>query len=342
MSENFILLLQAILDKVKSLTNIKKDIKSIEPKLPKIKIQAKLDSSKIKSELNAKLKSIKPKIKVDADTSQAIKKIKKLGQQKTKATVQATVDNSQAISSLKETQKETKSLFDRFINGAVGVNLVRMSVQKVTQAINEAIAGIKELDKIKTNIQMVSGTSDPSVDAMMRTYNSMAKDLKSTTKAVSEAANEFLRMGESVANTNELIRSSQVLSKVGMIESSDAASYLISSLKGYKIAAKDSINIIDKLTSVDLEAAVSAGGLAEAMSRCANIANSSGTSMNRLIGYMATAGEVTQDSMSVIGNSFKSMYSRMNNIKIGRFIDDETGESLSDTEAVLDKLVSAH
>lgn len=123
-----------------------------------------------------------------------------------------------------------------------------------------------------------------------------------------------------------------------MIESSEAASYLISSLKGYKVEAEDSINIIDKLTAVDLEAAVSAGELAEAMSRVANIASSSGTSMDRLIGYMATAGEVTQDSMSVIGNSFKSMYSRMNNIKIGRFIDDETGESLSDTEAVLNKL----
>ena len=158
------------------------------------------------------------------------------------------------------------------MNGVVGVNLVRMSVQKVTQAINEAIMGMKELDKIKTNIQMVSGTSDPGVDAMMQSYNSMAKDLKSTTKAVSEAANEFLRMGESVANTNELIKSSQVLSKVGMIESSDAASYLISSLKGYKIVAGDSLDVVSKLTAVDLEAAVSAGGLAEAMSRCSNIA----------------------------------------------------------------------
>lgn len=326
-----------MLNKAKSIVNIKKDIKSIEPKL-KVKLQGTLDKTGTKRELNKTLKSIKPKIKIDADTSQALKKIKNLGKQKTTTTIQPTVDNSQVISSLKDTQKETKSLFDRFLNGAVGVNLVRMSVQKVTQAIYQAITGLKELDKIKTDIQMVSGTSDSGVDAMMRSYNSMAKELSSTTKSVSEAANEFLRMGESVASTNDLIKSSQVLSKVGMIESSEAASYLISSLKGYKVEAEDSINIIDKLTAVDLEAAVSAGGLAEAMSRCANIANSSGTSMNRLIGYMATAGEVTQDSMSVIGNSFKSMYSRMNNIKIGRFIDDETGESLSDTEAVLDKL----
>lgn len=197
---------------------------------------------------------------------------------------------------------------------------------------------MKELDTIKTNIQMVSGTSDSDVNAMMSSYNAMAKGLSSTTKDVAEAANEFLRMGESIQNTNELIRSAQILSKVGMIESADAASYLISSLKGYQVAAEDSLDIVSKLTSVDLEAAVSAGGLAEAISRCSNIANNSGTSMDRLIGYTAAVGEVTQESMSVIGNAFKSIYSRMNNIKIGRFIDEETGESLSDTEAVLNKL----
>lgn len=60
--------------------------------------------------------------------------------------------------------------------------------------------------------------------------------------------------------------------------------------------------------------------------------------MDRLIGYTATVGETTQKSMSEVGNSFQALFSRMNNIKIGRFIDDETGESLSDTEAVLNKL----
>ena len=66
MAENFMLMLQAMLDKVKSLTNIKKDIKSIEPKL-KVKIQGILDKAATRKELNAGLKSIKPKIKVDAD-----------------------------------------------------------------------------------------------------------------------------------------------------------------------------------------------------------------------------------------------------------------------------------
>ena len=339
MSQNeFTIMLQAMLDRIKSIANLKRDVKAIEPKLPKVKLQGELDKAATQKDINSKIKSAKPQIKVDANTVQAEQKIEEIGKQKTEAVIQTKVDSSQAVSGIKEAQKETKTLWERVSSGISGINLVRMAVQRVTQAIREAIATAKELDAIKTNIQMVSGGSDSDVNAMMSSYNAMAKELSSTTKDVAEAANEFLRMGESVKNTNELIKSSQILSKVGMIDSADAAGYLISSLKGYKVAAEDSMDVVSKLTSVDLEAAVSAGGLAEAISRCSNIANNSAISMDRLIGYTATVGEVTQKSMSEVGNSFQALLSRMNNIKIGRFIDDETGESLSDTEKVLNKL----
>lgn len=334
---NFQIMLQAVLDKIKSIANIKENIKAIEPKLPKIKLRGTLNKTEVKKELNTKLKTINPKVKIDADTTQAEKKIRKINQQKTNPTITPNIDNSQVVSGLKQAQKETKTLWERFTNGIFGINLIRMGIQEVTKAIRQAISNIKELDAVKTNIQMVSGTSDSGANVMMSSYNSMAKDLSSTTKDVAEAANEFLRMGESVAATNELIKSSQVLSKVGMIESAESASYLISSLKGYKIAAENSMDVVSKLTSVDLEAAVSAGGLAEALSKCSNIADNSGVAMNRLIGYTATVGEVTQKSMSEVGNSFQSIFSRMNNIKLGIWTD-ENGESLSDTEKVLNKL----
>lgn len=335
---NFQIMLQAVLDKIKSIANIKENIRAIEPKLPKIKLHGTLNKTEVKKELNNKLKSVNPKVKIDADTTLVEKKMEKLNQQKSNLTITPTVDNSQVVSGLKEAQKETKTLWERFTSGMFGINLIRMGIQEVTRAIRQAVVNVKELDAIKTNIQMVSGASNSGVNAMMSDYNSMAKDLSSTTKEVAEAANEFLRMGESVASTNELIKSSQVLSKVGMIESAESASYLISSLKGYKIAAENSMDVVSKLTGVDLEAAVSAGGLAEALSKCSNIANNSGVAMDRLIGYTAIVGETTQKSMSEVGNSFQALLSRMNNIKIGRFIDDETGESLSDTEAVLNKL----
>ena len=52
MSENnFKLKVQAVLDKVKSVANIKTDIKAIESKLPKLKIQGTLNKKRIKFQI---------------------------------------------------------------------------------------------------------------------------------------------------------------------------------------------------------------------------------------------------------------------------------------------------
>ena len=119
-----------------------------------------------------------------------------------------------------------------------------------------------------------------------------------------------------------------ILSKLGQIDSADATQYLTSATKGYNVAVKDTIGIVDKLTAVDIQSATSAGGLAEGMSKVANLAELSGINMDKLLGYLAVVGETTQKDMSEVGNSFQNILSRMGNVKAGKFIDDETGESL--------------
>lgn len=92
------------------------------------------------------------------------------------------------------------------------------------------------------------------------------------------------------------------------------------------------------MTAVDLEAAVSAGGLAEAISRTANSAQQAGVSMDQLIGYIASVGEVTQRDMTTVGEAFKTIFARYSNVKIGKLTDDESGESLNDFETVLNSI----
>ena len=43
-----------------------------------------------------------------------------------------------------------------------------------------------------------------------------------------------------------------MLSTLGMIDASDATTYLISTLKGWKIQASEVIDVVDKLTAVDI------------------------------------------------------------------------------------------
>ena len=68
------------------------------------------------------------------------------------------------------------------------------------------------------------------------------------------------------------------------------------------------------------------------------MANNAGVSLEKTAAMIATIKDVTQQSDAVIGTSIRSILSRMNNIKVGKFVDDETGEPLNDVEKVLDKV----
>ncbi len=204
--------------------------------------------------------------------------------------------------------------------------------------IKKMADNVKDLNTSMTNIQMASGLDNNQVANLMNTYNQMGQTLGATTKEVATSADGFIRQGKSIADTNTLIKDSMVLSKIGEIDSTSATDYLTASMKGYGVATKDTMSIVDKLSAVDMQSATSAGGLAEGMSRVANMANLSGVSMDKLIGYLATVGETTQKEMSEVGNSFQTIFSRMGNVKAGKFIDDKTGENLNDVESVLKKL----
>jgi uncharacterized membrane-anchored protein YhcB (DUF1043 family) len=164
------------------------------------------------------------------------------------------------------------------------------AIMLLVNNLKKIITNVKELNVSLVDLQMATGF----------TYNQTAKLIGE----VSDAANDFLRQGKSIAETNTLIYDSMVLSKIGMIDSVESTKYLTSAMKGYKVSVQDAIGIVDKLSAVDMESATSAGGLAEAMSRTSNMANLMGVSMDKLVGYVATVGEVTQKDMASVGEAF--------------------------------------
>lgn len=200
---------------------------------------------------------------------------------------------------------------------------------------------MQEIDKSIVDLQMATGDSYTNVRKLVSGYNDFAKQLGATTTEVSMGASDWLRQGKSIADTNKLVQDSMVLSKVANISSEDSTSYLTAMMKGYKKSVEEVAEINDSLTSIDLAAAVDAGGLAEATSRVAASADLAGISLNKLLGYEAAVGEASQESMSVIGNSFKTIFSRMSDIKAGNLelIDEDgTTATLSDVETVLNNI----
>ena len=288
------------------------------------KIVAELDTAKLNQQINElQNKNINLNVKTDNATKEAQKNINNIDK------------------AVKQTTKSAETFGQKLKNAfkiSTVYSIAYKAINLISQASQNAINSVKELNQSLTNLRIVTGANQTEAEQYMTTYNSMARELGATTTEVADSATDWLRQGKSISETNQLIQDSMKLSKIGMINSADATTYLTSALNGYKLEASQATSVVDKLAKLDSSAAITAGGLAEAMSKTAVSADSTGVSMDRLLGYLATVGEITQENMSTIGNAFKTFFARYTSIKTGKLElvdEDGTTETLSNVEQSL-------
>ena len=125
-----------------------------------------------------------------------------------------------------------------------------------------------------------------------------------------------------------------MMATLGAMESSEATQKLTAILNSYKLEADDAAEVVDKLVNADLIAATSTEELATAFQYSASFASAAGVSFDKMVGMLTTASETTRLSAETVGQAFKSMFSRLQNVKAGKSIDDE-GEAINDSEKVL-------
>lgn len=296
------------------------------------------------------LMSKKIRIQAELDDSKLRKKLDDIGKRKEKITVDVDSGNientDQSMKHLNRTVSDSNSVFGRlkstisntFSSGKLATTGYLLALNEINKAARNAKVTINDMDEAVTNLSIAMGKGRNEAYSYLGELNKQAKELGAKTKETADSADSWIRQGKNIAETEKLVRDSMVLSKLGKIESADASEYLTASLNGYKKSASEAIDIVDKLTAVDMESASDAGGLAVSLSKTASAANMAEVSFDRLVGMIATVKEVTQDSDESVGNMFKSTFSRMNQIKAGKFIDAETGESLNDVEKVLNKV----
>ena len=202
--------------------------------------------------------------------------------------------------------------------------------------IKEGIEFVKDLDKSLTNIGVVTGQKVSELSDLARQYNSVAKELGSTTKEITEGALEFIRQGLSVADTNELIRVSTIQSKLANMSSAQSTEYLTSIMNGFRLEASDMMKVLDTLVNLDNNYATSVAEIAQAMQRSSVSAQIAGISLEELSSMITVVSSVTRQSAESIGESFKTIFARMQDVKMGKALDEE-GEDISNVEAVLTK-----
>lgn len=241
----------------------------------------------------------------------------------------------------RSTQNVFHSLGDSFreaFSAFTFADLITDGIYKIGDAARSAVDTVKEFNDVETDLAMATGENRGYIQDLIQGYNDLGQEIGSVTSDVATSADTWLRQGRNLSETNQLIKDSMILSKDTKVGSEEASKILTATLNGFQMEADQASHINDILTSIDLESAADAGGIGTALTKAASMANNAGLSLEKTAAMIATVKDVTQDSDASIGTSMKSILSRMNQIKAGKFVDAETGESLNDVEKVLGKV----
>lgn len=236
-----------------------------------------------------------------------------------------------------ELANSIRTLFYRFTQ----MGGVYRILGKIRQGFAKVIQSAQQLDKVMTNLRIVTGYNSTDAKNLMSDYANLAKTLSSTTAEVATSAQEWLRQGYEVAQVNDLVTSSIQLSVLGMMSASDATKALTSAMKGFKMETNEVSTIVDKFTALDMQAATSAGDIATALSKFATTAQMAGLDINQASAMATTIMDVSQSDAGATGNAIKTILSRYGNVKAGVFSkmgegdSDDTTDKINDIERVL-------
>lgn len=177
--------------------------------------------------------------------------IQRITESTNKLDIQHQTNLAKINSQIKVQKNFLQKILDGFKQSFVqfsGANVAFEIIQRIRQGISEIIQITKELDANLVDLQIASGATREEMYNMLSSFANLGNQLGRTTQDISEAANDWLRAGYEGKEATDLIRASTQLSTLGMINTSDATSYLISVLKGWKLEAKEVSEVVDKLT----------------------------------------------------------------------------------------------
>jgi len=286
-------------------------------------MQAKLDGSKsLDKDLLEKIQSLKAKgltdIKIRTTFDETgLKRFSATGKDafgsvtretgKYNKKLDGTIDTTTTLTevtnkSAKSTNFFTKGLLSAAAEAAkyaLGLGLI----YKAMAQIGEGVQFIKDLDKEMRNIQIVAGYTDSQIGELAVTYSELAQQMGATTLEVASGSLEWIRQGKTIEETNKLLQSTLMLSKLGNVEAAEATEYLTGVLNGFKLEATEAEGVVSKLVAVDNAAATSVKELATALQAGSVSAQKAGVDLDELIAYVGTVSSVTRQSSSRIGTA---------------------------------------
>jgi TP901 family phage tail tape measure protein len=195
----------------------------------------------------------------------------------------------------------------RVIAFGASVGIINGLVQSFKGLVNVTI----EVEANLAKINSILNTNAAGLDSLKGSIFQIAKETGQSFDIVSNAALELSRQGLGAEDVVKRLNDSLILSRLSGLSAADAVSGLTAAVNSFSKAGLSTGDVLNKISNAANKFAVSERDLIEGFKRSASVAEQAGVSIDELGGIITAVQQRTARGGAVIGNSFKTIFTRI-------------------------------
>lgn len=190
------------------------------------------------------------------------------------------------------------------------------SIYLLTDAFKSMVKSTIDVEKTLADINTVINASESDIKSFGNTIFDVANKTSQSFETAAEAALEFSRQGLGLEQTAKRTADALTLARLSGLSAAASVEALTAAVNSFSDAGLSTTQVVNKLAAVDAKYAVSSADLAEAIKRVGSSASEAGVNIDQLVALVTSAQQTTARGGAVIGNSFKTIFTRLQRPKV--------------------------
>ncbi len=191
-------------------------------------------------------------------------------------------------------------------------------------SISKAYQYTVDLDTALNRIRIVSNQSAEQMDRFAINANKAAKALGASTLEYAKGALIYYQQGLSAEEVNKRTEVTLKMANVLGASAQEVSNYMTAIWNNFDHGTETLEHYADVITALGAATASSSEEIATGLEKFAAVANTIGLSYEYATTALATVVAQTRQSADTVGTAFKTIFARMEDLKLGKTLDDGT------------------
>ena len=223
--------------------------------------------------------------------------------------------------------KRTSQMVDKMWDGlkrTASWQVQSSIIHGIMGSIQSAVGYAKDLNSSLNDIRIVTGQSTDQMAKFAKEANQAAKSLSTTTTDYTKASLIYYQQGLSDAEVKQRTEATIKMANVSGQSAQNVSSQMTAIWNNFDNGSKSLEYYGDVITALGAKTASSSEEIAQGIQKFAAISDTIGLSYEYAASALATVTATTRESADVVGNAYKTLFSRIQGLSLGETLDDGT------------------